>query len=114
AMADPKRIELFIPPADVTVMADQGKVRQILYNLVSNAVKYTPEGGRVEVTVATAGEEAVVCVSDSGKGIALGDQERIFEELHQLDEDMPGVRGTGLGLSLARRFVQLHGGRIWV
>ena len=114
AMADPKRIELFIPPADVTVMADQGKVRQILYNLVSNAVKYTPEGGRVEVTVATAGEEAVVCVSDSGKGIALGDQERIFEEFHQLDEDMPGVRGTGLGLSLARRFVQLHGGRIWV
>ena len=92
--------------------ADERKIRQVLLNLLSNAVKFTPEGGRVGVA-ATLGDGAVeISVSDTGIGIASEDQARIFEEFQQVRGAGGTEQGTGLGLALARRIVELHGGTI--
>jgi signal transduction histidine kinase len=97
------------------ILADERKVKQILLNLLSNAVKFTPEGGRIAVTAIPADGFVEIAVSDTGIGIAPEDQEAIFEEFRQVGRDYARKReGTGLGLTLARRFVQLHGGRLWV
>ena len=96
-------------------VADERKVRQILLNLLSNAVKFTPDGGQIEVSAALADSSVEISVSDTGIGIAPEDQESIFEEFRQAGADHAGKReGTGLGLTLARKFVELHGGKIWV
>ena len=97
------------------IVGDERKVKQVLVNLLSNAVKFTPEGGRVEVAVARATGSVEISVSDTGIGIAAEDQEAIFEEFRQVGSDYARKReGTGLGLPLAKRFVELHGGRLWV
>jgi len=96
-------------------VADERKLKEILVNLLSNAVKFTPEGGRVEVRAAPANGGVEIAVTDTGIGIAAEDQELIFEEFRQVGSDYLKKReGTGLGLALTRRFVELHGGRIWV
>ena len=94
---------------------DERKVKQVLVNLLSNAVKFTPEGGQIKV-VATLGDSAVIIsVTDNGIGIAKEDQEVIFEEFRQVGSNYAQKReGTGLGLSLTRKFVEMHGGKIWV
>jgi len=90
-------------------------VRQVVLNLLSNAVKFTPEGGRVVVGATRADGAVEVSVSDTGIGIASEDQEAIFEEFRQAGGDYTRKReGTGLGLAIARKFVELHGGQIWV
>jgi signal transduction histidine kinase len=97
------------------IVADERKVKQILLNLLSNAVKFTPEGGRVGVTVTAAEDAITIAVRDTGIGIAREDQAAIFEEFRQVGrEDARKQEGTGLGLTLAKKFVELHGGRIWV
>jgi signal transduction histidine kinase len=97
------------------ITADERKVKQVLLNLLSNGIKFTPEGGRVEVTAARSDGQVEIAVSDTGIGIAPEDQEVIFEEFRQVGSDYARKReGTGLGLTLAKRFVGLHGGRIWV
>jgi signal transduction histidine kinase len=97
------------------IVADERKVRQILLNLLSNAVKFTPEGGRVGVAATAADGVVTISVSDTGVGIAPEDQAAIFEEFRQVgSDDARKHEGTGLGLTLARKFVELHGGRIWV
>jgi len=101
------------PELDV-VRGDERRVRQILFNLLSNAVKFTPSGGTVVVTTAARGGEALVTVADTGPGIAPEDQERIFEEFQQTGVGAQQREGTGLGLALSKRLVELHGGRIWV
>jgi signal transduction histidine kinase len=96
-------------------VGDERKIRQVLLNLLSNAVKFTPEGGRIQVRAAPADDAVEISVSDTGIGIAPEDQEAIFQEFRQVGTDYARKReGTGLGLALARRFVDLHGGRIWV
>jgi signal transduction histidine kinase len=96
------------------IRADERKLRQVILNLLSNAIKFTPEGGRIEVT-ATPGAGAVeVSVIDTGVGIAPEDQEAVFEEFRQVGGADKKAEGTGLGLALCRKFVELHGGRIWV
>jgi signal transduction histidine kinase len=98
-----------------TVRGDERKIKQVLLNLLSNAVKFTPEGGRIEVRAARVDGAAEISVRDTGVGIAVDDQEAVFEEFRQVGTDYAKKReGTGLGLALARRFVELHGGRIWV
>ena len=96
------------------IQADERKVRQVVLNLLSNAIKFTPEGGRIEVGAAPRDGLVEVSVSDTGVGIAPEDQEAVFEEFRQVGTTDQTVEGTGLGLTLCRKFVELHGGRIWV
>jgi signal transduction histidine kinase len=96
------------------VRGDERKIKQVLLNLLSNALKFTPEGGRVDVRVGLVNGLAEISVADTGVGIAPEDQEAIFEEFRQVGAADKKVEGTGLGLALSRRFVELHGGRIWV
>ena len=86
----------------------------MLLNLLSNALKFTPEGGRIDVRATLLDAMAEVSVADTGVGIAPEDQEAIFEEFRQVGTAAKKVEGTGLGLALSRKFVELHGGRIWV
>jgi signal transduction histidine kinase len=96
------------------IRADERKIKQVILNLLSNAIKFTPEGGRIGVRAVPGDGVIEVSVSDTGVGIAPEDQEAIFEEFRQVGTAAKKVEGTGLGLALSRRFVELHGGRIWV
>jgi signal transduction histidine kinase len=97
------------------IVADERKVKQILLNLLSNAVKFTPQAGRVGVTATVAEGVITIAVSDTGIGIAPEDQAAIFEEFRQVGrDDARKQEGTGLGLTLAKKLVELHGGQIWV
>jgi signal transduction histidine kinase len=96
------------------VSADERKVKQVLLNLLSNALKFTPEGGRIDVRAAARETLAEISVTDSGVGIAPEDQDAVFEEFRQVGTSAKRVEGTGLGLALSRKFVELHGGRIWL
>jgi signal transduction histidine kinase len=94
---------------------DERKVKQILVNLLTNAVKFTPEGGQIRVEARLGDRAIIVSVIDTGIGIAKEDQEAIFEEFRQAGGNYAHKReGTGLGLTLTKRFVQMHGGQIWV
>jgi len=97
-----------------TVRGDERKVKQVLLNLLSNALKFTPEGGRIDVRATMNDGMAEISVADTGVGIAPEDQEAIFEEFRQVGTADKKVEGTGLGLALSRKFIELHGGRIWV
>jgi len=96
------------------IRADERKVKQVLLNLLSNAIKFTPEGGRIDVRAAPADGLVAVSVTDSGVGIAPEDQEAVFEEFRQVGTADKKAEGTGLGLALSRKFIELHGGRISV
>ena len=96
------------------VEADERRIRQVVINLLSNAVKFTPEGGNVIVSSARVNGEVRVSVSDTGPGIAADDQARIFEDFQQTDLGARQLEGTGLGLALSKKLIELHGGRIWV
>ncbi len=96
------------------IRGDERKVKQVLLNLLSNALKFTPEGGRVEVRAGMVDGMAQISVTDTGVGIAPEDQEAVFEEFRQVGTSAAKQEGTGLGLTLCRKFVELHGGKIWV
>jgi two-component system, NtrC family, sensor kinase len=96
------------------IRADERKLKQVLLNLLSNAIKFTPEGGRIDVQAVPVDGAVEVSVRDTGVGIAPEDQEAVFEEFRQVGTAAKKVEGTGLGLALSRKFVELHGGRIWV
>jgi GAF domain-containing protein len=96
------------------VRADERKVKQILLNLLSNAIKFTPEGGRIEVGVSPGDGIVEVSVTDTGVGIAPEDQHAVFEEFRQVGTADKKAEGTGLGLALSRKFIELHGGKISV
>ena len=101
---------------DVPVVAgDPDKVGRILINLVDNAIKYSPDGGPVELRVQSVGGNVRLSVADSGLGIPASERQRVFEKFYRLDPDMTrGVGGTGLGLYICRELVRRMGGRIWV
>src|SRR2546425_2086423 len=96
------------------VRADERKIRQVVLNLLSNAIKFTPEGGRIEVAATLKDGSEAGSVSDTGVGIAPEDQEAVFEEFRQVGTSAAKQEGTGLGLALCRKFVELHGGKIRV
>jgi signal transduction histidine kinase len=99
---------------DIDLIAgDERRIRQVIFNLLSNAVKFTPAGGSVDVSATQVNGEVRVAVADTGPGIAAEDLERIFEEFQQTEAGARLQEGTGLGLALSKRYVELHGGRIW-
>jgi len=105
-------LTISLPPDLPPVLADVERARQVLTNLVHNAIKFTPSGGRVTVAAQTAAEGMLFSVQDTGVGIAAEDLPRIFERFYKADRARSGG-GTGLGLAIARHIVQGHGGRIW-
>ena len=108
------QLELDLAPDVDVVDADERRVRQIVFNLLSNAVKFTPEGGSIVVSTERAVGEVRVAVSDTGPGVPPEDRERIFEEFQQTMVGVQQREGTGLGLALSKKLVELHGGRIFV
>jgi signal transduction histidine kinase len=117
-VADARGVELIVdagsePPGDsgVVVAADPTRLEQVAANLIDNAVKYTPAGGRVEVRVRRAGHEAALDVSDSGQGIPASELPRIWDRLFRGDQSR-AARGLGLGLSLVKAIVEAHGGTV--
>jgi GAF domain-containing protein len=96
------------------IRGDERKVKQVLLNLLSNAIKFTSESGRIDVRAKPVNGSVEISVSDTGVGIAPEDQEAVFEEFRQVGTAAKKVEGTGLGLALSRKFIALHGGRIWV
>ncbi len=102
------------PDADFDMMIDASKIRQVINNLVSNALKYTPGGGRVELSAAWEAEHLHILVTDTGLGIPAEDIPHIFDKFYRVRRaDHMAVEGTGLGLSIARAIVEQHQGTIW-
>jgi signal transduction histidine kinase len=97
------------------IKGDERKIKQIMLNLLSNAIKFTPDGGRITVAARSIDESVEISVTDTGIGIAPEDLDAVFEEFRQVGKDYTKkAEGTGLGLALTRKFVELHGGKIWV
>jgi len=106
-------LSLSTEPEQITITADERRVRQVVFNLLSNAVKFTPADGRIDVSARLDDGQVEVAVADTGPGIAAADHETIFEEFEQTSDGRQ-IEGTGLGLPLSRKLVELHGGRLWV
>jgi signal transduction histidine kinase len=114
AMSDGVQVTLAANHEVDVVAGDERRIRQVIFNLLSNAVKFTPAGGCVDVRATQVNGEVRVSVADTGPGIAAADLRRIFEEFQQTEAGIEQGEGTGLGLALSKRLVELHGGRIWV
>jgi len=115
ATAKQLRLSSFVPDDELLILGDQDRVIQVLNNLVSNAIKYTPDGGQVLVSAQRQQHMVRVDVVDSGIGLSPADQQRLFEKFFRADHPLVRqVAGTGLGLSIAKGIVEMHGGRIWV
>ena len=96
------------------IQADERKLKQIIFNLLSNAVKFTPDGGRIQLGASCEDEKLAVAVTDTGIGISLEKQEKVFQEFYQVEAGLRDkTPGTGLGLPLSRKMVEMHGGEIW-
>jgi signal transduction histidine kinase len=109
------RIQLSADPALPTILADPERVRQVLVNLLDNAVKFSPDGGRIGIALEQRNGYVRFAVADEGLGIPLDEQARIFDKFHRLDPNLTrGVGGTGLGLYICRELVRQMNGRIWV
>ena len=108
-------LEIEIPPGLPAVRGDASLLRDVLQNLLDNAIQYTPAGGRIRVNATAGVREAVITVADTGIGIPLAEQERIFERFYRADAARSReAGGTGLGLSIAKHIVEAHGGHLWV
>jgi signal transduction histidine kinase len=114
ATKDGVQVALAADPEVDIVDGDERRIKQVIFNLLSNAVKFTPAGGAVNVSAGQVDGEVRVSVADTGPGLAPEDHERIFEEFQQTEAGVEQREGTGLGLALSKRLVELHGGRIWV
>lgn len=106
------KFDMDLPPEPVVVSADADRLTQVVVNLTSNAVKYTPEGQRVTLRLSSSGREARVEVEDTGGGISEENQNKLFNKFERILAEK--AEGTGLGLSIAKDLVDLHGGRIWL
>jgi len=105
-------LALTTEPSEIEITADERRLRQVVFNLLSNAVKFTPADGRIDVSARLDDGQVEIAVADTGPGIAAADRETIFEEFEQAAEGKQ-EEGTGLGLPLSRKLVELHGGRLW-
>lgn len=114
AQADRAGLKLdFVIPSNLPeVMADESRVEQVLVNLIHNAIKFTPSGGRISISARARDTDILVSVADTGTGIPEDDLPRIFERFYKADKSRSS-QGTGLGLAIAKHIVEAHGGRIW-
>jgi signal transduction histidine kinase len=113
----PEQVQLNLAAPDElpAVAADSGQLRQVISNLIENAIKYSPDGGAINVALEPNDRHVRFAITDSGLGIPLGEQQRIFEKFYRLDPHMSrGIGGTGLGLYICRELVRRVDGRIWV
>ena len=109
-----RRIDLATASGQVLAQADAFRVQQVVANLVSNALKYSPPDSPVEISVAAVGKEATVSVTDHGPGILLPDPDRVFDRFYRAESSGREVGGTGLGLYIARQLVEAMDGRLWL
>ncbi len=114
ALRDKHSLTVDLPAANPLVNADRDRLRQIIQNLLNNALKFTPVGGEITLRAREDGANLVVEVQDTGPGINEADQKRLFDPYYRRVEDRERLSGLGLGLALAKRLVELHGGQIWV
>jgi len=105
---------LELPDFMPLIRGDGGRLRQVIQNLLNNACKYTPEGGKITLRGRRDGAHFVGEVQDTGQGITEEEQKRLFEPYHRLERDREHFSGLGLGLALSKTIVELHGGQIWV
>jgi signal transduction histidine kinase len=113
--ADDKGIALELAPSSVgELVGDSKLIDRVLTNLIGNALKFTPKGGTVTVGALAAGDDVEMFVKDTGPGIPEDKLDAVFEKFKQLDRDAGKRAGYGLGLSICRKIVEAHGGRIWV
>jgi signal transduction histidine kinase len=111
----PHRLVVDLPGRLPHVRADELRLERVLYNLLENGMKYSPEGSEIRVSARREDDHLVVSVSDQGGGISPRDQAKLFKPFHQIGQVAPGpLGGAGLGLLVCRRLVEAHGGRIWV
>ncbi len=96
-------------------MTDERRIKQVMFNFLSNAAKFTPDGGTIRIEGKKKGKEFIISVSDTGIGIAPEEQEKVFEAFYQASgTTRDKTPGTGLGLPVSKNIVEMHGGRIWV
>jgi K+-sensing histidine kinase KdpD len=110
---DKHTFEVDFPEDFPIILADEDRISQVLYNLISNAVKYSPNGGEVQVVGEVRPKEVIICVQDQGQGIAPGDIPHIFDRFYRAESAQRKTQGAGLGLYLARAVIEAHKGAIW-
>jgi PAS domain S-box-containing protein len=114
ALSGKLSLESYFPPSFPLISADEDRLRQILLNLLNNAVKYTSEGGKVILRAREEENSIVVEVEDNGSGMDTEEQKRLFQPYYRLERDRERFSGLGLGLALSKMLVELHGGAMWV
>ena len=113
-LADAKKQSITIDvPEGIEIEGDEQKITAIFDNLVSNAIKYTEKNGRIDINVADRGEDIVVSIADTGIGISEEQLSRVFERFFMADTTLSRKGGLGLGLSIVKEYVKLHGGNVW-
>ncbi|HSQ26504.1 MAG TPA: ATP-binding protein [Anaerolineales bacterium] len=108
------KFEVDFPDAFPVILGDDDRLAQVFSNLLSNAIKYSPKGGEIRIDGQVLPGQVIVCVSDQGAGIAVGDIPHIFDRFYRATDASKTTKGAGLGLYLTRAVIQAHGGRIWV
>ncbi|TQD27668.1 PAS domain S-box protein [Methanolobus vulcani] len=117
SLASRKNITVDVKMSDVTplINVDKSKLKQIMYNLLGNAIKFTDNGGHVHIDVSNNDEYVIMSITDTGIGISPEDQKKLFKPFSQIDTSISrSYEGTGLGLALVKELIEVHGGRIWV
>ena len=115
ALRNGQSLNLELPSSLPTVWADEDRLRQVVLNLINNALKFTPAGGKIILRARQDGANLIIVeVQDTGRGISEEEQQRLFQPYHQLASDRARLGGLGLGLALSKRLVELHGGQMWV
>jgi len=113
-LAGGRNLAVSAGPADTQVFGDRNRLAQVLTNLIDNAIKFTTDGGRVEIGWEERNGSVAITVRDNGRGIPAGDLPRVFERFYKADRSRGGTGGTGLGLAITKHIVEAHGGRILV